>query len=90
MHRLHDPTSIVLGVHAAHVFTRARMGKAIAFGRRDGPPDPRLGRWLCADCHSRQEDGLDSRYRFPLGVRVEATIAHNEATRDQPWPIPTE
>lgn len=76
-HRLRDPDSNVRAVHAAHIIKRSKMGAAIAYGPKDGPPQPKLGRPLCRDCHERQETNLEPAYRFSLALRVEAIEIHN-------------
>ncbi len=84
IHEHHDPRSKVAAQEAAHIFKRSRLGFALAY------KSVRLGRPLCIPCHRIQEKGLDPYYQFPLSDRIDATLAHNEFTRGQPWQVPTE
>jgi len=78
LHLRENPKSKVPAVDAAHVIKRSRMGAALAYGPKNAPVEPRLGRPLCREHHQAQELGLDVGDRFSFVDVLEATLAHNE------------
>jgi len=96
LHRLRNPHSKVIGSEAAHVIKRSHMGSGAKIWV-DGKKVPlafadvRLGRPLCHDCHVRQDSPLEPDYDFPLEVRIEAVLVHNdELNTTVKLPVPTE
>jgi hypothetical protein len=77
LHLRSNPKSKMPATQAAHVIKRSRMGSPLAFGSKDGPVEPRLGRPLCAECHARQELGLEIQDRFSYDDVLEVTLLHN-------------
>jgi len=87
IHLRRDPKSKVAATDPAHVIKRSRMGAAIAYGPKDGPVEPRLGRPLCRTCHVAQEAGIEKEDRFSYEDMMDATLAHNSYARSH-LPLP--
>ena len=87
LHKRQNPYSKVPATDAAHVIKKSRMGSSLAYGSKDGPVDPRLGRPLCRYHHERQESGVLKRDRFSYADVFEAVSIHNQYARS-PLPLP--
>ena len=87
IHKRAQPLCKVPAVDPAHVLKRSRMGSSLAYGPKDGPVEPRLGRPLCRLCHERQEVGVLKRDRFSYADVLEATELHNSYSKS-PLPLP--
>lgn len=74
-HANRTPPERVEAVDPGHIIRRSKMGAAIAYGAPGGPPDPRLGRPLCRECHDLEDVG---KLKWPLALRQQAVEAHNE------------
>jgi hypothetical protein len=77
LHLRKDPRSKMRADHAAHVIKKSRMSPPLAYGPKDGTIEPRLGRPLCWQCHSRQELGTQFEHRFSYDDVLEVTLLHN-------------
>ena len=87
LHKRDDPKSKYPATDAAHIVKRSRMGSALAFGSKDGPVEPHLGRPLCRYHHERQELGIMVYDRFSYADVLEAVSIHNQYARS-PLPLP--
>ena len=87
LHLRDNPKSKVSAVDAAHIVKKSRMGPALAYGPKDGPVDPRLGRPLCRDHHILQELGTILEDRFSYVDVLEAIALHNSWSKS-PLPLP--
>ena len=87
LHLRMNPKSKILGTDAAHVVKKSRFGSSLAYGPKDGPVEPRLGRPLCREHHLRQELGLVIENRFSYADVFEVITLHNSYARS-PLPLP--
>ena len=87
LHIRENPKSKHPATDAAHVVKKSRMSPALAYGPKDGPVEPRLGRPLCRAHHQRQELGIEIGDRFSYADVLEAVSIHNQYARS-PLPLP--